>query len=136
MTESVASPQPVFPSPALEDALFRAVQEMDREACTRSRKGAPTGLNYYGAYFRPNLVRPPSETSWTRRLEQLLPLYGFPTRREFPYSHSDERCDSLIMLEDGSNFWLESKGAWKKYWEDQGKKGVIVYRPGALFLIK
>ncbi|HZL36031.1 MAG TPA: hypothetical protein VFC78_12015 [Tepidisphaeraceae bacterium] len=107
---------------AFEQALLRAIRLMDQEAC-KLWNNRPTGLSFYGAHFRPNLTRPPTETSWTRRLEQLLPLFGFPTRREFRYPDSGESCDSLVMLEDGSTLWLETKGAWKKYWQDEGKEG-------------
>jgi hypothetical protein len=96
---------------------------MDEEA-SKTWKGSPTGLNFYGGHYRPHLIKPPTETSWTRRFEQLLPLFGFPARREFPYHHSNESCDSLVMLEDGSSLWLETKGAYKKYWQDLGKEGI------------
>ena len=123
MLGAITSSQTRSPLSTFEDALFRALRLMDEEAC-KTWKGSTTGLNFYGGHFRPNLVKPPTETSWTRRLEQLLPLFGFPARREFPYPHSSESCDSLVMLEDGSSLWLETKGAWKKYWQDKGKEGI------------
>ena len=111
------------PLPSFENAVLRVVRQMDDEA-NGQWKGSPTGLNFYGGPLRPECIKPPNETSWTRRIKQLLPLAGFPTRREFPYPYSDECCDSLVMLDDGSTIWLETKGAWKKYWQDQRNEGI------------
>ena len=108
------------------EALFKALRQMDKEACCK-RDGEPAGLNWYGAYFRPECRRPPTETSWTRRLAQLLPTYGFPTEREVGYPHNHRlKCDNVITLLDGAKLWLENKGAWKDYWNKNG--GMWIYR--------
>jgi hypothetical protein len=99
---------------------------MDREACC-IRDGESAGLSWYGAYFRPECTRPPTETSWTRRLAQLLPRYGFPAEREVGYPHNHRlKCDNVITLPNGSKLWLENKGAWKDYWAKNG--GLGIYR--------
>lgn len=121
MNESPTLP-PRFPLQSFGDAVMGVVRQMDDEA-SGQWNDLPTGLNFYGGHFRPQLKKPPTETSWTRRLEQLLPLVGFPARREFRYPHSEECCDSLVMMDDGSTMWLETKGAWKKYWQDKRKEG-------------
>src|SRR5262245_55555802 len=97
---------------SVADAILRALRQMDDEACT-PKGGYPTGLAWYGGHFRPECKRPPTETSWTRRLEQLLPTYGFPTKREVCYPYKGSlKCDNVITLADGSKLWLENKGAW------------------------
>jgi len=109
-----------------KDALFDALRRMDGEASVE-KDGYPTGLAWYGGYFRPECVRPPTETSWTRRLAQLLPEYGFPTRAEVPYPAAPRcRCDNVVTLPGGGRLWLENKGAWKDYWVRKG--GVGIYR--------
>lgn len=106
--------------------LFKALHQMDTEASCR-KWGEPTGLNWYGGYFRPECKKPPTETSWTRRLEQLLPEYGYPTEREVPYPYNRRRkCDNVVTLPGGARLWLENKGAWKDYWMQNG--GSWIYR--------
>ena len=103
--------------------LFTSLHQMDTEAST-TFKGSPTGLNFYGGYFRPSLKRPPSETSWTRRLNELLPIAGYPTKAEVYYPGSKQRCDNVVTMPDGGLLWLENKGAWKQYWIDNGGMGI------------
>lgn len=111
---------------AVADAVIAAVRQMDGEATT-VRNGSPTGLCWYGGHFRPECKRPPTETSWTRRLEQILTQAGFPTRREVPYPHNRrQRCDNVIAVPGGGILWLENKGAWKEYWIQ--RKGEWIYR--------
>jgi hypothetical protein len=107
-------------------ALFKALRLMDREACC-TPDGDPTGLSWYGGFFRPECSKPPTETSWTRRLEQLLPTYGFPTEREVCYPHNPRlKCDNVVTLPGGARLWLENKGAWRDYWTENG--GLGIYR--------
>jgi len=111
---------------SIADAVFKAIRKMDDEACSPN-DGEPTGLSWYGGYFRPQCSRPPTETSWTRRLAQLLPKYGFPTKREVSYPNAPSlRCDNVIQVAGGGKLWLENKGAWKDYWIQ--KKNEKIYR--------
>ena len=107
-------------------AVFAALRRMDAEASVPAR-GSPTGLNWYGGHFRPDLKRPQTEPCWTRRLGQLLPEAGFPTRCEVPYPAApNRRCDNVLTLHDGGALWLENKGAWKQWWRRRG--GEWIYR--------
>ena len=97
------------------NTLLNTLREMDTEAST-TFKGSPTGLNFYGGYYRPTLQRPPTETSWTRRLKEMLTIAGYPTKAEVYYPGSKLRCDNVVTMPDGGLLWLENKGAWKQYW--------------------
>jgi len=103
--------------------LLTTLRQMDTEANT-TFKGSPTGLNFYGGYYRPNLIRPPTETSWTRRLKEMLTTAGYPTQAEVYYPGTKQRCDNVVTMPDGGLLWLENKGAWKQYWIDHGGLGI------------
>ncbi len=105
------------------NTLLAALRQMDAEANT-TFKNSPTGLNFYGGYFRPTLKRPPTETSWTRRLKEILTTVGYPTKAEVHYPGSKRKCDNVVTMPDGSLLWLENKGAWKQYWIDYGNTGI------------
>jgi hypothetical protein len=118
---------------AFADTLFSALRQMDAEA-SGLFNGAPTGLNFYGGHYRPKLKRPPTETSWTRRIAELLTAAGYPTRTEFHYPGTKLRCDNVVTMPDGTILWLENKGCWKQYWIDQG--GVGIYQSYLLHPLK
>lgn len=113
------------------NALFEVLRQMDAEAntvCGCSK----TGLNFYGGYFRPELKRPPTETSWTRRLMKLLPAHGFPTQAEVSYPSLPRcKCDNVLTLPTGGKLWIENKGAWKAYWVQ--RKNPRIYRSYLLY---
>jgi hypothetical protein len=117
------------------NALFATLRQMDKEACGQYH-GFPTGLNFYGGHRRPELKRPPTETSWTQRLAELLPDHGFPTQAEVHYPSKPRwKCDDVLTLPTGGKLWLEVKGAWKKYWMDRDKLRIfhsyLLYHPDA-----
>ncbi len=106
--------------------VFDLLRRMDAEATVRA-DGSPTGLSWYGGHYKPEQKRPRTEVAWSKRLAELLPQHGYPTRAEVPYPASPKcRCDDVIVLPDGKKLWLEVKGAWKQYWLDQG--GSWIYR--------
>ena len=108
---------------AFADVIFSVLRQMDAEASGLFR-GSPTGLNFYGGHYRPGLKRPPTETSWTRRIKELLSASGYPTAAEVNYPGTRCRCDNVVTMPDGKVLWLENKGCWKQYWIDQGKTGI------------
>ena len=100
------------------DAVFQALQKMDAEAVPGER--GLTGLNWYGGHARPDLKRPQTEPSWSRRLAELLPDSGLPARAEVCYPrHTGVQggfCDVVATLPNKTDLWLEIKGSWPLYW--------------------
>src|SRR5207302_821765 len=108
------------------ETLLGILKQMDSEANV-SKDGYPTGLAWYGGYFRPDCKRPPTETSWTQRLSQLLTEAGIATKAECRYPGQTRcKCDNVVQLSDGRRLWMENKGAWKEYWRSNG--GLGIYR--------
>jgi len=107
-------------------ALFRSLRRMDDEANVRI-DGHPTGLAWYGGYFRPDFKKPQTEPSWSKRLAQLLPSEGYPCVDSVPYPHPSLKrckCDIVAMLSDGHRVWIEIKGAWKEYWRQNRREWI------------
>jgi hypothetical protein len=52
------------------------------------------------------------ETRWSNELGEVLNAQGMRTVHQGPYPGSRKSCDLISHLGDGSEFWLEIKGAW------------------------
>lgn len=95
--------------------LSDLLRGMDREA------GRRWGLEDFGWYVRPDLRKPMTEWEWIRELERLLPACGIGVerRRRYPAPGAG-KCDLVLTSADGTRTWIEVRGAWRAWWEEQG----------------
>jgi hypothetical protein len=113
--------EPRDPLSGAVEQVFRVLYRMDQEADTLYPTGNPTGLHDYGKHARPEQKRPQTEPNWTKRLSVLLPARAIPTTPEVHYpDDSGCKCDLVVSLPGGVEFWLEIKGAWKQWWIENG----------------
>ena len=110
----------------LSSAILHILRGMDAEATT-TRRGHPTGLNWYGGHIRPDLDRPQTEPLWSKEIACRLTDYGYDTVSEVPCPGKKWRCDLVVQRPDREKIWIEVKGAWKEWWRQQGG-GDLIYR--------
>jgi hypothetical protein len=107
-------------------SLFRSLRRMDDEASV-SIDGTPTGLAWYGGFFRPDLKKPQTEPSRAKRLVEILPGEGYPCDVNVRYADPSLKrckCDIVVEMHDRRRMWIEIKGDWKEFWRQDGRQWI------------
>ena len=103
--------------------IIEYLQAMDQEADTKTTKGTPTGLHWYGGHVRPDQQRPQTEPHWSKHIAERLAADGLQAAAEVAYREKPgNRCDVVVTSGD-ETFWIEIKGAWKEYCHRTGTTG-------------
>ncbi|MCC6737826.1 MAG: hypothetical protein IT452_02170 [Planctomycetia bacterium] len=124
--ESDATPA-CGPTCTLHDTLCGILREMDLEA------GRHWGLEDYGWFARPELLKPMTEWEWLKALEEGLRKRGFVARRRVRYAGgAGGKCDLVVTAPDGARTWLEVRGSWPAYWEAKGNPAKYRWELGAM----
>ena len=93
---------------------------MDAEAVPLP-DGTPTGLRGYYAFRRGSYRGGRGlawENTWTERLAELLPAYGYTAECQCRYPGQRKTCDLVLSALRMKSMWIEVKGSWRSTIDD------------------